>query len=105
MSKLFRDFNPFELEARTKVDKLANRHGFADLKFYFGQFELKARVDTLRELRDFADQFGGDVEEDLDYDTFRHRGVKVFTVVNVEGIKVHVCAYLSLEEAEAGGFC
>ncbi|GAB3236444.1 hypothetical protein GCM10027447_34800 [Glycomyces halotolerans] len=104
MAGWLRDLNPFELEARSRVRKRLKGVGLDEPKFYFGQVELKATVDTFRELRSLAEEFGGDIEEDLDYDT-RYRGVKVFTVIEVEGIKVHVSAYLGEEEAEAAGFC
>lgn len=104
MAGWFRDVKPFELDARARVRKRLEGAGLEEPAYYFGQVELKAKVDSLRELRYFADEFGGEIEEDPDQD-WRSRTVKVFTVVEIEGIKVHLCAYLSEEEAEADGFC
>lgn len=101
LSKLFRDLNPFEREARARVDQHLKTMGLVEPHYYFGQFELKAKVDTLRDLRYFVDQYGGEI----DYEAGRSwdRSVKAFAVVQIEGVKVHLCAYVSDEEAEAHG--
>ena len=101
MAGLFRDLNPFELEAQARVNKHLKGLGHSEPHYYHGQFVLKAKTDTLRELQWFADEYGGDLE--VESGSFRDTWVQVFTVAQVEGIKVRMCVYVSDEEAEAHG--
>lgn len=101
LSKLFRDLNPFELEARSRVNKVFKSMGLTEPHYYHGQFVLKAKVDSLRELEWFAVEYGGEIETEPG--SFRDTWTQVFTVIQVDGIKVRVCAYISGEEAEARG--
>jgi hypothetical protein len=100
---MFRDLNPFEGEARARVNRQLSELGMVEPTYYFGQFELKARVDTLRDLREFADQYGGEIEVDHEAGSFYSRASKVFTIIEIEGVKVYLCAYASEEEAEELG--
>jgi len=100
-SMFIREPKPFEREARSRVNRQLNELGLVEPNYYFGQFELKATVDTFRHLKDLADQFGGEIEVDHDAGPFYSRDSKVFTVIEIEGIKVYVSAFASEEDVEA----
>ncbi|MQM28710.1 hypothetical protein [Glycomyces albidus] len=99
-SMFTREFKPFEVEARSLVNQKLKALGSVEPRYYGGQFELKAKVDTLGDLRWIADHFGGEIEIE---DNRRSTWTQVFTVVQIEGVKVHACVYVSDEEAEAHG--
>jgi hypothetical protein len=103
LSKLFRDLNPFEGEARARVNRQLSELGLVEPTYFFGQFELKARVDTFRDLKELAYQYGGEIEVDYEAGSFYSRASKVFTIVEIQGVKVYLCAYASEDEVEEHG--
>ncbi|MEU5153164.1 hypothetical protein [Glycomyces sp. NPDC021274] len=98
-----RDFNPFEGEARARVNRQLNQLGLVEPNYYFGQFELKGTLDSFRDLREFADQYGGEIEIDHDAGSYYSGDSKVFTIIEIQGIKVYLCAFASQEDIEAHG--
>jgi hypothetical protein len=98
-----RDFNPFEGEARARVNRQLSQLGLVEPSYYFGQFELKGTLDLFRDLREFADQYGGEIKVDHDAGSFYSGDSKVFTIIEIQGIKVYLCAFASQEDLEAYG--
>lgn len=103
LSKTFGYLNPFEREARARVNRQLHELGMVEPAYYFGQFELKGRVDTFRDLKEFADQYGGEIEVDHEAGPFYSGDSAVFTVIEIEGIKVYLSAFATQEESEAHG--
>jgi hypothetical protein len=94
-----REPKPFEREAQARVNRHLKALGHVEPNYYGGQFELKATVDTYGDLRWLADQFGGEIE--VADRNRRSTWTQLFTVVQIEGVKVRVSAYVSDEEVEA----
>jgi hypothetical protein len=103
LSKKFGYLNPFEREARARVNRQLQELGMVEPDYFFGQFELKGRVDTFRDLKEFADQYGGEIAIDHEAGPFYRGDTKVFTVIEIEGIQVHLSAFATQEESEAYG--
>lgn len=102
-SMFTRESKPFEREARARVNRRLNELGLVEPNYYFGQFELKGTLDSFRDLKEFADYYCGEIEVEHESGTYYSRDSKVFTIIEIEGVKVRLSAFASEDEAEEYG--